>query len=124
MTKDEDLSQFVRQHIGSVWALELLLLLRSNREKCWPAADLVREMRASAKLVAENLSSFERFGLAVLETNGWRFAPANAWLDSISARLAQAYRERPVSTIGMISRPDPVKSLAEAFKIKDGNHDQ
>jgi hypothetical protein len=81
-------------------------------------------MRASAKLVAENLSSFERFGLAVLETNGWRFAPANAWLDSISARLAQAYRERPVSTIGMLSRPDPVKSLAEAFKIKDGNHDQ
>lgn len=118
MTQDEDLSQFVREHIASVWALELLLLLRSNREKRWVAADLVREMRASAKLVSENLSRFERFGLAVVEADGWRFAPANAWLDTISARLAEAYREKPVSTIGMISRPDPVRSLAEAFKIK------
>jgi hypothetical protein len=118
VTQDEDLSQFVREHIASVWALELLLLLRSRRERCWNAADLVREMRSSPKVVDENLSRLQRFGLAVLGEKGWRFAPANAWLEVISNRLADAYRERPVSIIGMISHPDPVQSLAEAFKIK------
>jgi hypothetical protein len=118
VTRDEELSQFVHEHIGSVWALELLLLLRATRERCWDAADLVRELRASAKLVSDNLSCFERYGLAVLERDGWRFAPANDCLEAIAARLAEAYREKPISTMSMISRPDPIQSLAEAFKIK------
>ena len=124
MTQDEDISLFVRDHIPSVWALELFLLLRSTREKSWDASDLVRELRASAKLVRENLFRFERFGFVVNDEKGWRFAPANTWLDEMAAKLADAYRERPISTIGLIRRTDPLTSLADAFKLKgDGPHE-
>jgi len=49
---------------------------------------------------------------------GWHFAPANPHLDSLAAELAALYRERPMYTIGLIARPDPLQSLANAFRIK------
>ena len=118
MTHDPDLVQFILAHIKSVWALELLLLLRSDPGRHWQPAALVRELRASTSLVQDNLSLFERGGLAVQEDSGWRFAPASAHLADLAGRLAEAYRERPMATIALISRTSPVQSLADAFKLK------
>ena len=115
---DPDLIQFIGAYIKSVWALELLLLLRSDPNRPWQADALVRELRASTSLVQDNLSLFERSGLAVREGMAWRFAPASARLAELTSRLAEAYGERPMATIGLISRASPVQSLADAFKIK------
>ena len=118
MSEDADLAAFVREHMRSVWAVELLLLLRRDPERCWPPGDLVAELRASTNLVNDNLEAFERGGLAVCDDAGfWRYAPAAAALDYLAARLEQAYRERPVAIINLISRPpDPIQGLADAFK--------
>jgi hypothetical protein len=37
--------------------------------------------------------------------------------------LRIVYRDRPMHTIGLISRSDPVQSLAEAFRIKRDAND-
>lgn len=117
MSEDADLAAFVRGHMRSVWAVELLLLLRRDRERCWPPADLVAELRASTNLVTDNLTAFERGGLAVCDDDGcWRYAPAAPALDALAAQLEQAYRERPVAIINLIARPDPIQGLADAFK--------
>ena len=117
MSEDADLAAFVREHMRSVWAVELLLLLRRDPERCWPAEALVAELRASTNLVADNLAAFERRGLAVRDDAGcWRYAPAAAPLDALAGRLERAYRERPVAVINLISRPDPIQGLADAFK--------
>jgi hypothetical protein len=114
---DADLAAFVREHVRSVWAVELLLLLRRDREHCWPPEALVAELRASTNLVVDNLGAFERGGLAVCDDTGcWRYAPANPALDDLAGRLEAAYRERPVRVINLISRPDPIQGLADAFK--------
>jgi hypothetical protein len=114
---DADLAAFVREHVRSVWAVELLLLLRRDRERCWLPDALVAELRASTNLVGDNLSAFERGGLAVCDDAGcWRYAPANPALDDLVERLEKAYRERPVRVINLISRPDPIQGLADAFK--------
>ena len=120
MADDPDLAAFVREHVRSVWAVELLLVLKRDPERCWPAADLVGELRASTTLVSDNLQRFERSGLVLRDdTECWRCAPASPVLDELAGTLEAAYRERPVSVINLIATPpDPVQGLADAFKFR------
>jgi hypothetical protein len=118
VTDEPEIAQFIHAYIPSVWALELLLLLRADPARRWSPGELLKELRASTKLVDENLAHFERHGLALKDEAGWHFAPASAHLESLAAELAALYRERPMHTIGLIARPDPLQSLANAFRIK------
>jgi hypothetical protein len=123
LSSDPDLVAFVREHLRSVWALELLLVLRRDPERCWTAAELVRELRGSAGLVNDNLVRFERSGLAVREDEGcFRYRPAAPILDDLCQRLEKAYRERPVAMVNLIAAPrDPLQSLADAFRFRRGD---
>jgi len=115
---DPELAAFAREHIRSVWAVELLLLLRRDAERCWAPDELVRELRASTTLVRDNLAKFQTSGLAMEDDAGcWRYAPANPAINDLAGRLEAAYRERPVAIINLISAPpDPIQGLADAFK--------
>jgi len=110
----------VRMHIGSVWSLELLLLLRSRPDDAPRAEVLVRELRASTPLIAGCLSKLQASGLVLHEDAGWRFAPASPELERFCDQLAEAYQTRPVALINMIATPSQVQNLAEAFKFKGG----
>jgi hypothetical protein len=118
--EDRDLSSFIREHVRSVWGVELLLLLRRDPGRCWTAAELVGELRASTSLVSDNAQRFERSGLVVLDDGGcYRYAPANSVLDELCGALEAAYRARPVAVVNMIAKPrDPLQSLADAFKFR------
>ena len=118
MADEPQITQFIRAYIPSVWALELLLLLRADPAKAWSPAELLKELRASTSLVDENLTHFAHHGLALKDDAGWRFAPASQHLEALAAELAALYRERPMFTIGLIARPDPLQALANAFRIK------
>lgn len=113
----------MREHVRSVWALELLLLLKKDVARCWPPAELVRELRGSTGLVNDNLQRFERGGLAVHDEAGcWRYAPAAGVIGALCDRLEAVYRERPVSVINLIAAPrDPLQTFANAFKFRGGD---
>jgi hypothetical protein len=117
---DADLAAFVREHVRSVWGVELLLVLKRDPERRWPPEQLTAELRASPSLVVDNLQRFERSGLAMRDEDlGWRYAPANAVLAELADRLEAAYRERPVKIINLIAAPpDPIQGLADAFKFR------
>jgi hypothetical protein len=118
LSEDPELHEFLREHLRSVWAVELLLLLRRDRERAWPPEALVAELRASTNLVNDILAGFQRSGLAVSDDEGgWRYAPAGAALDALASQLEVAYRERPVAVVNLIAKPvDPIQGLADAFK--------
>lgn len=118
LADDHHIVEFIRAHLPSVWALELLLRLKAEPERIWTEAQLVRELRASTNLVNENLLRFERQGLALKDSEGWRYAPANPSLDGMVGKLAEIYQNRPMYTIGLIARTDPLHSLADAFRIR------
>jgi hypothetical protein len=121
LATEPDLVSFTGQHVRSVWALELLLLLRRDPGRSWSPTDLVRELRASTGLVADNLQRFVTSGLVAPEGGGFRYAPASPVLDRLCLELEAAYRERPVAIINLIAKPpDPLQSLADAFKFKGG----
>lgn len=118
VSDESDVEEFIRTYIPSVWALELLLLLQSDHARGWTPSALVKELRASAGLVDDNLSRFERHGLALRGEGGWRFQPANPKLAELTLSLDKLYRERPLHVMSMIARSDAVRSLADAFRIK------
>jgi hypothetical protein len=120
MNKGPDLPVFIRQHFRSVWALEILLLLHRNRSRSWTIDEIVRELRATAPLVASNLEQLQRNGLCVAGSEGRvRFQPASPVLEQLCNQAADAYRERPVSIINLISAPeDRLQQLADAFRFK------
>jgi hypothetical protein len=96
----------VRQHLSSVWALELLLLMRSRPGEGWRPEALVRELRASPPLIADNLQRLNASGFVVFDEGLWRFAPASEALSRFCDDLAEAYRTRPVTVINL-ELPDP-----------------
>ena len=49
MADDGDLAAFVREHVRSVWAVELLLLLKRAPDRAWPPEALTAELRALAE---------------------------------------------------------------------------
>jgi hypothetical protein len=111
---------FIRRNLKSVWALELLLLLRADRERGWTTVELVRELRASDSLVVGILEAFRRHGLVGGE-DGWRYAAAGPDAD-LCDQIEALYRERPMTLIKAISTPpDRLQALADAFRIKKGD---
>ena len=111
---------FIRRSLKSVWALELLLLLRADRERGWSTAELVGELRASDSLVIRILEDFRRHGLVGGE-GGWRYAAKEADAD-LCDQIEALYRERPMTLIKAISTPpDRLQALADAFRIKKGD---
>ena len=98
--------------------MELLLLLHRTAGRRWQPEELVRELRASRTLVRDNLELFQHNGLAMADEGGWRFAPANRTLEDLTERLAQAFRERPIATMSLVTQADPLRSLSDAFKLR------
>ena len=118
---DPGFLSLVRQHIRSVWSLELLLLMRSRAGESWRAEGLVRELRASAPLIAGCLAQLQDSGLVASEEGAWRFAPATPELEHFCEQLSDAYQTRPVALISMIAKPSQVQDLANAFRFKRGD---
>jgi hypothetical protein len=123
MAIGQDLPDLIRSHISSVWALELLLLLRRTAERAWLPAELSDELRATVTLVTPCMAHFERVGLVARDEGGrYRYAPAAPFLDEFCSALDAEYRERPVAVINLIAAPpDRIQQLADAFRFKAGS---
>lgn len=123
MTGDPDVFHFIREHVRSVWALELLLLLKADGERRWSVDDLVAALRASHTLVIDNLTALGQAGLVVPDdAGGFRYQPAAEVLGRLCDELEAAYRTKPVTVIRWISAPaERLRSLADAFKFKGGD---
>ena len=119
---NSELHAFIRACVRSVWALELLVLLRREPGKPWTAEALVHEMRASTAVVSDALAAFEAIGLVRRgeEPAIWTYAPAAPALDQLADQLEAVYRQRPTAVVKTIlSLPnDKLQSFADAFRFK------
>jgi DNA-binding IclR family transcriptional regulator len=117
----EHLRTFLRATIKSVWALDLLVLIKGAPGRSWTVASLNDRLRASTSLVEEILGSFIRQGLVAEEPGGtYRYAPADAQTDALASELARLYAERPLAVIKEImSAPnEKLHSFVDAFRLK------
>lgn len=118
--KEEDVCTFVQQAIGSVWALELLLLLRRDRNRAWRDGELVRELRSSDTVVRGALAQLANAGLAQQAGEGWRYAAATPILEQATTALEKLYAAKPSLVIkSLLSAPNErLHIFSDAFKFK------
>jgi hypothetical protein len=119
---DEQIFAFLRTHIRSVWALELMLLLARDRSRAWHPNDLVREMRSSSVAIGEALRDLQGAGLVAPDSdNRYRYNPASSELDTLATGIGQLYSTRPTTVVkAIVTAPeDKLRIFADAFKLKD-----
>ena len=124
---DEDLpaeaKQFIRTYIQSLEQMEILALMRAERERSWTAPSVYEVILSNERSVAARLANFVERGLLV-ETGDnpktYRYMPRTTELDQAVGATLQAYKDRRVLVTETIFRPDhdPAKSFADAFRFK------
>lgn len=115
----EPLYRFVREHVSTVAALDVLLLLHAKAERDWTVQEIALQLRGSDAAIADYLAHFVRAGLLQRNDDHYRFnrdAPAAP----LVTQLAAVYNERPVTLVNLIyvGRKEALRLLADAFKLK------
>lgn len=108
----EPVLRFLRSSIKSVWALELLLVMRRAGSRIWTIDELTQELRSNRTLVADIAAAFVKSELL--------HEPASDELDDLVQQLDRLYAERPLALIKeIVSAPNErIQSFADAFKLK------
>jgi len=116
----DDVLDFIRRYIKTIWSLELLLLVRSDTQRAWTAGDLVKELRSSHKIVSEALSVFVQAGILRETDAGFLFAPVTSKFEELIGELGREFAERPSSVINAIveAPSSKLQDFANAFRIK------
>lgn len=120
------LHRFVRSAFGSIWSLELLLVLRQRPEHRWTREELIEALRASEQVLTRSTGDLAAAGLIAMDAEGRAFyAPASPELEETVAAVAALYASRP----GMVRRlivgggADSVVSFADAFRFRKGQEE-
>ena len=121
---DEDLLGFVAATFPSVWALELLLVLKSDR-RVWRQPDLVDSLRASDLVVSKALDALVAAGLASMDADGAEYRPVNAGVEQCVEAVEQLYRTRPnkVRRVIIAASAGSATAFANAFRLRKGRDD-
>jgi hypothetical protein len=121
MTEEETL-RFVGATVKSIWALELLLMMRRQRERAWRTDELVSELRASTVVVRETLVALRGTGLVATDEAGlYCYRPASDQLDTFVESTQALYLSKPLAIINAIaSAPnEKLRIFADAFRLKE-----
>ena len=116
----DELGTFIASSFPSVWALELLLLLKREGRSC-TSEELVASLRASASVVEKALDSLTAAGLAGADGRGYAYMPISPDVASLVNETEQLYRSRPdrVRRLIVASSNKSLSAFSDAFRLKD-----
>jgi hypothetical protein len=121
MSSKEQVSSFIRATFPSVWALELLRLLRQNRDRSLSHAEMVAGLRGSDLVVTQSVVSLAAAGLVLAEPEGAaRYLPATGNLDTLAEQAEALYARSPDAvrrTIVAAANPG-ITAFADAFRLR------
>ena len=118
-SSDEDVLRFIAASFPSVWALELLLVLKNER-RAWAREELVATLRGSELVVSKALDALVTAGLASIEGGGVVYLPVNRDVENCVEQVEQLYRTRPNSVRRVIvsTGTRTANAFADAFKLR------
>jgi hypothetical protein len=118
---ETDVLAFVSATVKSLWALELLLLMR-REQRAWLTDELVSELRASTAVVRDALAGLIEASLVAADDAGlFCYRPVSDTLDSFVAEAQSLYRTKPLAVINAIAAApnEKLRIFADAFRLKD-----
>ena len=118
-SSDHDLLAFITSSFRSVWALELLLLLKRD-PRPWERSELVTTLRASELVVTKALDSLLAAGLASIDGNAARYMPVKDQVAEDVERTERLYAARPDAVRRAIvsASSGGLTAFADAFRLR------
>jgi hypothetical protein len=119
----ERLRAFLQQRLASLDQIEVVLLLRSEPERSWTAMEVAEELRMAPEPAAMRLFLLASGGLIAFEPSAvprYRYSGADAETQALIQELSAVFtadRGAVASVVDTSSR-DPLRSFADAFKLK------
>ena len=116
---NEDLFRLIESSFRSVWALELLLLLK-REPRPWSRDELIATLRASDLVVNKALDELVAAGLVSVEGEGARYMPVS---DSVARQIDEVehlYSARPDAVRRAIvsTAASGATAFADAFRLR------
>jgi hypothetical protein len=115
----EELVRFIRERLPSAEQIEIVLLLRRDAARTWSASEVSENLGTPPESTAMRLFLLTSNGILGFEGARYRYA-ADAATEEMVRALAEAYdvdREALFTIVGTPAR-DPLRSFADAFKLK------
>jgi hypothetical protein len=119
-SSEQNLAEFIRATFGSVWTLELLLLLTGDAERAWTEAELVSSLRASDLIVTRAIQELTAAGIVLIEQDRRvRYGPVSEPLRKMVKSTEKFYATSPDKVRRLIveARASGLKAFADAFRI-------
>ena len=123
MPVKQGLEGFIKATFRSVWALELLCLLRQNDGSSLSHEAMVAGLRGSDLVVTQSVESLAAAGLVLAEADGSaRYKPASDVLDKMVERTQALYATSPDAVRRLIvAAANPgITAFADAFRLRKG----
>lgn len=122
MISEDAILNFAAVWFKSVWALELLLVLRRDPARLWNAEEMIRELRSSQVVVTEALSNLIAARLVIQDESGrYRYQAGTPSIDEMMAELEKVYAVKPAAVVREIvmSPNRKLQILSDAFRFKE-----
>lgn len=116
---EHDILSFITSSFRSVWALELLLVLK-REARVWGRSELVSTMRSSELVVTKALDTLVAAGLASIEGVGARYMPVSDDVAKCVEETEKLYAARPNAVRRAIvsASAGDVTAFADAFRLR------
>ena len=116
----DDVRRFLLARPLTVPHVEAILLMRREPERRWDAAGLAARIYVAPPVAASVLADLGTLGLAANEDDRFRYAPADAAMSALIARLDEAYAKNLVEVARLIhaSRDRTAEQFAAAFRFR------
>lgn len=114
---------FVNKNITSVEQIEVLLILHANPDRVWTVGEISAILRSSPYAIESRMPGLIAAKLAKAGDEGFQYA-ASGRAHAFVETLQDEYSARRFSVIEMVfSKPDPLQSFADAFRLKEEEND-
>jgi hypothetical protein len=120
MPSSEQLATFIATSFRSVWALEVLLLLK-REARSLSTEELVSSLRASTAVVNQALASLVAGGLSTVDGGDAQYCPVTPDVAALVEATERSYATRPDHVRRMIiagANPSLI-AFSDAFRFKD-----
>jgi hypothetical protein len=116
----ESVQRFIRQHISSVEAVEVLLLLHGSPDRDWTGQQVSKELYSQPEAAQFRLDDLAGRGLLSREGDAFRYRPTSRDLAAAVDALAETYARRRVRVVSFIFSPPSHagRSIADAFRFR------
>jgi hypothetical protein len=114
---------FVNKNISSVEQIEVLLILHANPERVWTVDEISAILRSSTYAIESRMPGLISARLAKAVEGGYQYT-ASGRTHALVEMLQEEYGARRFSVIELVfSKPDPLRSFADAFRLKEEEED-